>query len=301
MPLKLSYQQCFLVFLLLLGIGSPVSSAPVDLIDHRLEQPLNSAIEYIEDPAGELTIEQVLNGNRSWHRHSGGTFNKGYSTSAWWFRFEIHNPGAEPVSRMLELSYAILDYVNIYIVRNGQVAESFLTGDQRPYDTRPVSHRFFVLPVTLKPEETLEIFYRIESTSSIQAPFTLWEPQAFHEYEAKSSLLQGLYYGAMAIILVYNLLIFLILWDRSYLYYVGFVASGPFFFLALSGQGYRYLWTGQVWWNAHSVAVFVSCLILFGALFTRNFIGLKHVSVALDRVILSFALVGAVLLGLWRL
>lgn len=293
------YMRNALLILALLCYISPLYSAPLDLSDQSpTEIKLDGAIHYIEDPSNNLTLQQILQGEQSWLKNEGGTFNRGYSGSAWWLRLRIHNPQSSDVSRILELSYAILDYVDIYVVSDGKVLEKYQTGDQRPYDTRPMNHRFYVLPLEWQPEQTLEIYYRLQSTSSLQAPITMWQPDAFHQSDAKSNLFQGLYYGAMAIMLVYNLLIFFMLWDRSYLYYVGFIASGPLFFLALSGQGYQYLWTDQIWWNEHSVAVFVSCLILFGALFTRKFIGLKNVSIKLDRLILSFAVLGAVMLVL---
>lgn len=288
-----------LLILALLCCSTLSYSAPVELRERALpEEPLHTVVHYLEDPSTELTLEQILQGNRQWQKNQQGAFNKGYSNSAWWLRLSIHNPQSSSASRLLELSYAILDYVDVYVVSDGKVLESYHTGDQRPYATRPMNHRFYVLPLTWQPGQTLDIYYRLQSTSSVQAPITLWSPDTFHEYDARSNLFQGLYYGAMAIMLVYNLLVFIVLWDRSYLYYVGFIASGPLFFLALSGQGYHYLWTDQEWWNAHSVAVFVSSLILFGALFTRRFIGLRKVSLRLDRLIMSFAVIGAVMLVL---
>lgn len=291
-------RNAFLI-LALLCCSSPLYSAPIELSDESpSETDLDAAVHYLEDPSTELTLEEILERKHQWSENESGAFNRGYSSSAWWLRLRIHNPQSSAVSRILELSYAILDYVDVYVLSEGEVLETYQTGDRRPYDTRPMNHRYYVLPLQWQPGQTLEIYYRLQSTSSLQAPITLWEPDVFHQSNARSNLFQGLYYGAMAIMLVYNLLIFLMLWDRSYLYYVGFIASGPLFFLALSGQGYQYLWKDQAWWNEHSVAVFVSCLILFGALFTRKFIGLKKVSIKLDRLILSFSVLGAVMLVL---
>ena len=50
----------------------------------------------------------------------------------------------------------------------------------------------------------------------MQAPLTLWDRDAFERRENQSNIAQGLYYGAMVVIAIYNFLIFIVVKDRSY-------------------------------------------------------------------------------------
>ena len=259
---------------------------------------LNHQLYFIEDFSEQLEIGQILEDQTEWQHNEDGEFAHGYSDSAWWFKLSIINTSAEPQQRMLELGYAILDFVDIYVVTDGEVVTTYNTGDLRPYKSRPVDSANFVVPLKIDSQQQLDVYYRIKTGSSLQVPIKIWHQDSFYEHESTTNIIHGLYYGAMVIIAAYNFLIFLLLRDRSYLYYVCFVLSSPFFFLSISGQGFRYLWTDQLYWNSVSLLFSLSCLILFGALFTRRFIGLHKVSIALDRLIMAFAVLGGTMLFL---
>lgn len=291
---RLSRLYSFLCLTLIL-VFSNLALADALQLDASQRHNLRSGLYYMEDPGGALTVTDLL-ADQAWQRNSDNEFSHGYSSSVWWFRLDIHNPLASSQQRLLELSYAILDYVDIYVVRNGQLAEDYQTGDMRPQHQRPANNPYFVTPLAWQPGDTLTVLYRIQSSSAIQAPVTLWTPEAFARHTSTNNLAHGIYYGAMVIIAVYNLLLYLLLRDRSYLYYVGFVLSNPLFFLAISGQGLQYLWPDLLYWNSVAIPFSVASLILFGALFTREFIRLKQVSPAFDRVIFTFAVIGATLL-----
>lgn len=256
---------------------------------------MHAHLSYLEDSSNALELDQVREPHRQWLLNGEKDFSKGYTNSDWWFKLTIKNPANEPRERMLELGYAILDYVDIYVIAEDGLVSTYQTGDRRPYNTRPVDDENFVLPLKWKAGETLTVYYRIQTGSSLQVPMTLWETDAFSFHENKFSMAHGFYYGAMVIIAAYNLLIYPLLRDRSYLYYVGFVLSTPLFFLSISGQGYRYLWPDQIVWNSISIPFSLASLVFFGALFTRSFNRLKSVSVPLDRLIGSFAVAGAIM------
>jgi len=283
-------------FLLLLG--APLRAETVSLDSSHPKRSLNATLEYLEDPSGQLRYDDVAAAGQQWQRNGDTTFNRGFSSSVWWLRLRLHNPSSLDTYRMLELGYALLDYVDFHVVTGGNLLEIFPTGDRRPFDTRPVDYHTFVLPLRWGPRETLDVYIRLQSSSALQAPVTLWQPEAFYSHAADTTMAHGLYYGAMSIMVVYNLLVFLVLRVRSYLYYVGFITSGLLFFMAFSGQGYRNLWTDQVALNDHSVAVFMAALVLFANLFTRSFIGLKAVSPRIDRLIAGIAVCAGILLAL---
>lgn len=281
--------------LLLLLFCCPLAATPETLKDVP-KQDMASSLVSVEDHLGTLTLEQVQNENIEWQKNGVQTFNKGYNTSTWWLKLELHNDGDHPQERMLELAYSVLDFVDVYVVRDGQLIAEYHTGDQLLFDSRPIESRNFVFPLHWNAEATLQVYLKLQSSSSVQAPLTLWQPGVFTTHEANTNMIHGLYYGAMMVIVIYNLLIFLALWERGYFYYVGFVLSMPLFFLALSGQGYRYLWTDAIAWNQTAIPIFASASVLFGALFTRRFLHLSKLSFVLDRSVLSFAIIGGIML-----
>lgn len=293
MPGHIHFIQKILTFLLLC-FSLSVAASPLAL-GNTDRQNLVSALHYYEDHQRQLTLDTLIALNPEWQSNGNETFNKGYSASAWWLKLELRNDASQPQTRMLELAYSVLDFVDVYVVEEGKLIQQFSTGDQLLFDSRPVESRNFVFPLRWQENSNLEVYLRLQSSSSLQAPIALWKPEKFSVSESKINIVHGLYYGAMLVIVIYNLLIFLALLDRSYLYYVGFVFSIPLFFLALSGQGYRYVWTDLIEWNQHAIPIFSAAAIMFGALFNRLFLQLRNLSLTLDRIILSFAIFGGIM------
>lgn len=277
-------------FFLALLCERPLAATQFSIAAER--NVLNSQVHYLEDTDGSLTLKELLGGTESWQQNGEHVFNKGFSRSVWWLKLELHGAQTHSSKRLLEIGNPLLDKIDLHVIQDGQVLQSYQTGDKLPFHNRPLTSRNFVVPLHL-PQDGLSIYIRIQTASSTQVPLILWEENAFLRHQANNNLLQGLYFGGTFTIVIYNLLIFVTLRDRSYLYYVGFVVSAPLYFLALKGLGFRYIWPDLPAWNDHAIPVFLSCLVIFGALFTRRFLELKKISAVLDHAIVTFAFIGA--------
>jgi len=273
---------------LALGVSHTAKAQDAIEIGKSGEINLAGVIEYVEDPTSKLRIDDALQ-SHTWKLNPHRTFNQGYNDSAWWLKVRIHNPGPNQADMLLEVGYAVLDHVDIYVIDHGEIRQTFNLGDKLPHSQRPVDHRFFAVPVAWQPQQTLDIYLRIQSSSSIQAPLTLWNYGRFYSVDTASTILQGIYYGGMLVIAIYNLLIYFVLRERSYLYYVCFVLSMPMFMAALSGQSFRYLWPNATTWNDQAVIVFLASTLVFAPLFTRRFLNIDALSRPLAKALNGLA------------
>lgn len=264
------------LLLLLLVLTSHTLRAESFVLAGEPSLVLNSVVRFLEDPQGHHSIDSVRAEHVQWQRQGSSAFNQGYSASVWWLHLKLHNDLAHPLERYLELSYAVLDYVDVYVFQGEHPLQSHMLGDMLPFHQRPIENRFFVIPLQWQAGQTLDVYYRIKSSTAIQAPLTLWERDAFESSQNAGNIAQGLYYGAMVVIAVYNLLIFLVLWERSYLFYVLFVLSLPLFVASISGQAYHYLWPEAVLWNDHAIPFFLGLAFASSALFARRFLQVKN-------------------------
>ena len=261
--------------LLLALLLYPLLGHSAQLTDAHSES-INQNVHFLEDSADRLTIDRVRAGDVAWTAQvSDEAFNQGYSDSAWWLHVQINNDSDAAVLRYLELGYAVLDYVDVWVYASDRLVEFYEMGDRLPFSSRPIEHRFFVFPVAWEAGQTLDVYFRIRSSTAVQAPLVLWGRDAFERRENRANIAQGLYYGAMFVIAIYNFLIFVAVRDRSYLYYVAFVCSLPLFIASLSGQAYHFLWPDSVIWNDHSIPFFLALAFGSSALFTRRFLQVR--------------------------
>ncbi len=280
------YRYVVACFICLFSIG--VGASPLLLSDEGKGINLNSSINYLEDPNSDLQLENVMTNQSNWSPNNEKTFNKSYNESSWWLKIDIDNPTTHAQSRLLEISYPVLDYIDVYVVSGGELLQQHTLGDKYPYNQRLFDHRYFIIPLEWEPRQQLTVYLKVKSSSAIQVPLTLWEERSFFSFDTTRTLLQGLFFGTMLVIAAYNLLIYSVLGERTYLSYVGYVLCMPLFLASLGGHSFRYLWPTYTEWNDQSIIVFLSGVVIFGAAFTRSFLKVGLYSVWLDRTLYVF-------------
>lgn len=286
-----------LLFAVLIVIANslPVGASPLLLGDQEAGISMNGAILYVEDAAHTLTIQDLLTQPPQWTKNDDKTFNKSYNESSWWLKVDIDNPTDDSLSRLLEISYAVLDYIDVYIVEDQRILKEYNLGDKHPYHKRVYDHRNFIVPIEWAPQQKLSVYLRVETTSAVQVPLTLWDEETFFGFDTTRTILQGIFFGTMIVIAAYNLLIFFVLGERTYLLYVGYVLCMPLFLASLGGYSFRYLWPTFTQWNDQSIIVFLSGVVVFGLAFTRSFLEVHNYSRRIDRALVVFWFGGIVL------
>lgn len=259
---------------------------PVGLVTpETLRLAVDPYVDFVEDPTGQRTFDQMLRDDASpWQPVGGEAFNRGYSPSAWWLRLRLQSQMTESSKRLLEIAYAVLDHVDVAVVYADGRVERHQMGDKRPFRMRPVKHRYFIVPLRMPPGEQVTVYLRLRSSSAIQAPMTLWDEGEFFNFNNTRIMIHGLYFGTMLVIVLFNLLIFLGLSERVYLYYVGYVSSMAIFMAGLGGHAFQYLWPTLTQWNDRAIIVSLAGVVAFGLLFTRSFLNLARYSLLLDRL-----------------
>lgn len=127
------------------------------------------------------------------------------------------------------------------------------------------------------------MYLRLHSEGSVQAPLTLWSSDAYLEAQPTRLYVLGLIYGVLLGMLVYNLFIFISVRDRSYLYYILYIASFGLYQVSVNGAGVAYFWPDHPWWANAATPLFIGAAGLFGCQFARSFLQMASHSRAFDR------------------
>lgn len=237
-------------------------------------------LEYLEDKEGQLTLENVrAEGVQSqWRANLKANPNFGYSSSAFWLRGTMQGPSETELSRILQVAYAVLDDVRFYSLLDGEIVHKVQTGDAYLFEQRPVWNRNFLFPIEIGAGETIEFYFRIKSTSSVQAPLILWQDRAFARAEQTDIYSQSMYYGIILVMAVFNFFLFLSIREKTYLYYVIYVSLTGLWFASLKGVAFQYLWPDAIVWNGLSLYILGPTLFASLTLFTDDFLHLKETS-----------------------
>jgi diguanylate cyclase len=256
-------------------------------------------IEYLEEKGEEIGIEQILSPSQQWIKNQDEDVNFGFSNHAYWLKFSIENHNILNQEWALELAYPILDSVDIYVVNSHrQVISYFYGGDKVSVKEKFIRHPNIVFPVDLFPYELTTVYVRVESEGAIQVPLVFWEWDDFNFHTLIHFLFQGLFYGMVLIMAIYNFMVWLSEKERVYVSYVSYILFFAIFQLSLHGIGYQFIWPNFPIVNQYITPVSMSlvCFALFS--FIEDFFHIKNINLHLYRTIktsayLSLALTAA--------
>ncbi len=264
------------VLLILLLTWLPLLAGAVDFDETTRSLSLGQATQVFEDPTGTATITDVSSseGAAKFRALNGGSLNAGYSRSAFWLKVQLTYKPVNPTARadwLLELAYPPMDHVELYLAADSAPPSLVgQTGDMLPFSSRQIKQNNYLFDLKLKPHESKTAFLRIASHGSVQAPLNLWASDAYIEEQPAHLYVLGMIYGVLAVMLVYNLFIYLSVRNTSYLFYILYIACFGLYQVSVNGAGVEFLWPDNPWWANTSTTLLIAAAILFASQFART-------------------------------
>ncbi|MAM00415.1 MAG: hypothetical protein CL583_18395 [Alteromonadaceae bacterium] len=287
MPRSLLY--CLLLFLFLLPASGLSAAVTIDGDTEFLS--LGKYIDYVEDRDGSMTLAAVrAKSAASWTDSATNTPSFGYTNSAYWLRFELDKTDPGEMRFLLEIAYPVLDSIEVFVLREGELTEHYRLGDSQPFSSRVIDHPNFLVPIPIGTSTELQVYLRVQSSSSVQIPVNLWRADRLVEHNYAAATGNALFYGAMLIMAIYNLLIFITVRDISYFYYVMYVLSMALLMAGIQGLSFQFLWPEAVGWNDVSMVVALSGMVFFPCFFTRSFLAIPRTRPLLSKCLFGLGL-----------
>jgi len=280
-----------LLFVLLLVGGSAFESAyatPSIRLTQEVEHKIMGLhISILEDKSNSLTFDDLHNIEiAGLFRSSESEIpNFGYSNSTFWVKFRLINPETKTSNWFVELDYSHMDSVVFYSEHNGKLAKKISTGDLLPFNSRAMTHRNFVFPISIAPNSEDTYYLQFQSRGTVRIPLHLWSQKNFHSSNTELSIFHGGYFGIILVMAIYNLVLFSILKDRSYLFYIFFITFNALANATFLGFTYQFLWPENPYWANCSILVFGTTFVIFGSLFTQSFLDTKRNTPILHKVL----------------
>ena len=316
-PSALPCNRLFCLLFFILYITNVNAEQGISLTDNLSDHPLELGAFFGVDKSGDITIDQLLKKNMLvpnatpsntesssptqssiplWQPVKNSNASFGYSSFTHWIKQKITNNNQSNSSWIISYGYSLIDLLDVYYVNDGHLIQSYSTGDLLPFHERPIDSRNFLFPLELPYSKSVTVYFRLRSTSMLKAPIHIWTEKKYQREAETLTTLQGIFIGALLVMVLYNGFLFFSIRDKSYAYYIGFLFFG---FLSLSeynGFSYQFLWPNSPNWNSMSLPFSLSALNIFGCLFLKSFLNLKHTEPTHNKTTLIIIFTNTVLL-----
>ncbi len=158
-------------------------------------------------------------------------------------------------------------------------------GHPYKFTNRQFQHKNFEVNLKVDTGKKYTYYFRIKSHRPADIILVLRSVNWFIQYALNEYLLFGAFYGTLFLFAFYNLLIFIAIRQREYLFYVLYILSVGFYELCTDGIAYQYIWPNSPYWNDYAYGVALCCLSVFALLFTSSLLHLKIRAPKLYRLI----------------
>lgn len=243
-------------------------------------------LEYIADPQAAFTLQDLMNPKSTlrWASMTDQYANFGYQNYPNWYRFRVSNKTGKRANYALEIAFPLLDSVLFAEVSGTDVLMQFETGDRVPYRQRLYQHPYFIFPLELEADTEKTVYLRVMTEGAHAVPLTLWQDRSLFINLNQEDELHAIYFGVVSVIVFFNLLIFIALREKMYLYYALLTLMFLVFFAIMRGKLYPLVFPNSPELYGICLPIVIPACLFFAAMFTREFLSLRRYGRWLDRL-----------------
>ncbi|WP_345249442.1 7TM diverse intracellular signaling domain-containing protein [Nibrella saemangeumensis] len=259
----------------IMGTGTPLAAQPGGKLVYADSQSLlelGRHVRIYKDPSATLNIDQVRRLPDSLFEASRqDVLNFGLTRARIWLKVTLQNQAAEPLYLLFRTQD--INAVDAYIT--GPAGSSvFHTGTYRPFRNR----YFLTNSVVLKlGDAPTDIYIAVQEGSRFHFPILLGSIQPIVQHQYRETLFNGAILGIMLVMAFINFCIYLMLRDRTYLFYCCYVLTSGLMFMMYEGLTYDLFWRSFPWLNDDRFSFVTRVLtFVFGILFSTRFLHLDQ-------------------------
>ncbi len=205
----------------------------------------------------------------------------GYRNDTLWIYLKVKSTVSYDASNVIKFIFNLHDYVYVLQYCHGEIVDQYLTGDLTKHSTRKLDVNSLVIPYNLKAGEEKEFIFQIDSKSNLNVGMQFLTKEEFFKDTNYMDVTSAFYYGAVFIMLLYNLFLYFIIKEKAYIYYVIFHLFLLLSHLSSNGYTFTLFWPNSPEINSY----FLPCVFMlanyYSIIFMLSFLNLQEYSLRL--------------------
>ncbi|GAB3247106.1 hypothetical protein GCM10027347_02470 [Larkinella harenae] len=275
MPITTRFWFCLSLLFLTFGSANLVRAAdPIPQLVLRNGNGVlpTPTVAFLTDETGQLTLEEVRQLGHRFRMDPAEKTAKGLNPRAVWCAFRVQNESQR--EWYLEIDPHYIPEIDVYQQQaNGSFAVQRL-GVRQVYQNRPLQTSQLIVPLRVPPGTTSLYYLRFWTDTTLRFQVQIATLPVLYEARQQQDLINGLYFGVLLALLLYNGFVFLSLRDRTYLYYVFCLLLIGLNIAYQRGYAFQLLWPETPFWNSIGLLAAIGCIA--SVLFTNAFLNTRQ-------------------------
>jgi serine phosphatase RsbU (regulator of sigma subunit) len=275
--IKINKYFTFLIFIFLQS-GYIKAISPIILTDSINQYPVAySQIQIFEDKSSSLTIDDIVSPQyRDSFKDNNIQLPRNFNlNSAYWIRFKIRNEAYGDKLWLLEYFDSSIQQIILFVPNENGGYSEIAAGSNLPFETKFILHKNFEFPIPDRRHQDMVYYARVKSSHLIFMFGVIRSYERFASYALSEYYFLGIFYGIIVAMAIYNLLLFITVKDKTYLYYVLYVLSSGFLCMVMDGTGFQYLWPNHPEYNQNAFSFSLFLMVIWALMYTQGFVSLK--------------------------
>ena len=258
--------KLFLLFFLMLSYIGYAKTLEIK------DEPIYETKNYMNYALADCLNEQPpFKKIKHWSKTKKGFNNSKNKTKPYWVKLELKNISNNTKNYYLKAENQFTYHVNYYLVKEKKVVKHIQDGVISKNRSRKFNVNHIIFPLTLKGGESATVYLKIRNYNKIDLNFSLVDESYLIDYYQTYNIVEGIFFGGMLLMLLYNLFLYFLLKFKFYLYYVSYVFWLTIYFIGIFGFSQRYFPNHTLIFHLSSGAFFISL-----TLFVQSILNLKE-------------------------
>lgn len=265
--------RIFIILSVLFGVSAEASGVAIDI--SKPQYKIGKSIDCLEDADNEWNLDEVSRLPKEFFRPIGSdVFEHSFTSSTFYFRFEVVNKELTEVNRLLVFGVPWLDKIKVRIESPSKKVDDYLTGDEFPFDMREIEYRYPNVEHRFE-HGVSTVYVEVKTRDPFIVPVSIMDRETLFNEQIFDLAFTAFIYGMVLVMALYHLVLFISIRFRYYGYYVLYLLT--FLLMNASYNGYTFhLFTGnypetQNWLVSSTIYLFS----IAGLLFYKAFLNLK--------------------------
>ncbi len=233
--------------------------------------------DYLIDSSHIQTAEVILTTPpERWQKFNNGNSNFGTKTYPVWLKFKVLKTDPKPYYIKLKNSS---DYskLSLYAFKADSLLSEAHTGVAARPSPEAYLHTERILSLGYQScTDTLTYLFMLRTDYSMQVGIQIFRDEALVSHNHLYDLGQGVYYGIVLVMFLYNICIFLVTRERIYLWYSITVISAAINFSILIGQFFEFVLPSYAAFTSQYIIAMIAFCSMAVPVFAYQFLNVRH-------------------------